>query len=196
MNRKVIKYSLLSLIILVLSFYFITSSNVENKYDGDYTIPILKEDTLPTSISKTIIKPYTNNSVLPIINYYDEEDDFESQTKSIVLYGDTYIKSTGIVYGCNEQFNVVSILDGEVISVNETQNLGVAIEIKHSNDMISVYQTLSDSIVKVGEKVKQGQIIGNSGTTNITSKSDNQLYFELISSGKIVNPNNYFNKEI
>ena len=75
MNRKVIKYSVVSFsLVLLLGIYFILNTNVENKYEGEYTVPILKEESLPTSTVKTIIRPYTNNSVVPIINYYDEND--------------------------------------------------------------------------------------------------------------------------
>ncbi|MBQ8234254.1 MAG: M23 family metallopeptidase [Bacilli bacterium] len=199
MDRKAIfkiLVSSLTIFVLALGIYVVANPSIENEYEGEYTNPILDKEDEIVSVNKTLINPYTDSNVYIINTFYNENDTFENQVKSIILYGDTYIKSTGIVYGCDSMFNVVSILDGEVISVNQTTNLGVSIEIKHNNDMISIYQALTDSLVKVGDKVSQGDIIGNSGTTNITKESDNQLYFELVLNGMVVNPSDYFNKEV
>lgn len=56
--------------------------------------------------------------------------------------------NSGVDYGGKENFEVVSILDGTVIDVKEDDLLGKIVEIRHSNEMISVYQSLSEVTVK------------------------------------------------
>ena len=91
---------------------------------------------------------------------------------------------------------MVSILDGTVTSIKEDQNLGKIVEVTHSNDIISIYQSLSDVKVKENQEIKQGDIIGTSGTCNIENDLKNHLHFEMIVKGSIVNPENYYNKKI
>ena len=64
-------------------------------------------------------------------------------------------KGGDIVYGVVEAAN------------KEDQILGNVIEIKHSDDIVSTYQSLSEINVKEGDAVKQNQIIGKSGNSNI-----------------------------
>ncbi len=91
--------------------------------------------------------------------------------------------------------DVVAVADGEVIyikdTVNKTLNLNVKanwqhpdalgnnIKIKHPNGMITRYCHLSyHSIkVKVGDKVKQGQIIAKMGCTGLSSGA--HVHFEV-----------------
>ena len=74
--------------------------------------------------------------------------------------------------------------------------LGNIIEIKHDNNFISSYQSLSDVQVKKNDVVKQGQVIGKSGTNAIDQDMGNHLHFELYKSGEIVDPSKYFDQVI
>ena len=44
--------------------------------------------------------------------------------------------------------------------------------------------------------VKQGQVIGKSGTNSIDKELGNHLHFELYLNSQVVNPEDYFDKEI
>ena len=112
------------------------------------------------------------------------------------MFENTYLQNTGVIYGCNDTFDVVSILDGTVIDVKEDNLLGKIVEVKHSNDMISIYQSLSEVLVKKDDIIKQGDVIGKSGTSNMFRDIGNHLYFELIYKGKNVNPEEYYDKKI
>ena len=89
-----------------------------------------------------------------------------------------------------------TFLDGTVIDVKSDNIVGSIVEIRHTNNLISLYQSLGEVNVKVDDKVVQGQIIGKSGKTNLNTKVDNNLHFELYYNGEIVNPNDYFDKNI
>ncbi len=161
---------------------------VDNEITGvDTVIPVI-------STSTSIIKPYTNNDVKIVNNFYNYQADAESQQNSILYYENTYMQNSGVDYAMDSEFDVVSILDGTVIKVEENDILGIIVEIRHTNDLISIYQSLKDVSVKVDDKVVQGQIIAKSGTSNINTSLTNHLHFELYHKGMVVNPEDYYNK--
>ena len=81
-------------------------------------------------------------------------------------------------------------------SIKNDNILGNVVEVRHDNDMISVYQSLSDVKVTENQEIKQGDIIGKSGTNNISKSLGDHLHFELIINGQNVNPEEYYNKNI
>ena len=74
--------------------------------------------------------------------------------------------------------------------------LGTIVTVTHSNNMISIYQSLSEVNVQENQVINQGDVIGKSGVCNIEKDLNNHLHFELILNGKVVNPENYYNKKI
>ena len=80
--------------------------------------------------------------------------------------------------------------------MKDDELLGKIVEIKHNNDVISVYQSLGEVSVKKGDAVSQGQNIGKSGTSNISKDLGSHLHFELIVKGQTVNPEEYYDKNI
>ena len=105
------------------------------------------------------------------------------------------MQNTGIDYTNENSFDVVTILDGTVINIENNEILGSTIEIRHDNDLISQYQCVSDVKVKIDDTVLRGQVIASSGTCNLYNKGNN-LHFELYHNGLIVNPELYYNKDI
>ena len=102
-------------------------------------------------------------------NYYDYKADADTQKKALLYYEDTYLQNSGVEYKGSDNFDVVSILNGTVISIkNDTEN----------------------------QEIKQGDIIGKSGTNNISKSLGDHLHFELIINGQNVNPEEYYNKNI
>ncbi len=66
---------------------------------------------------------------------------------------------------------------------------GNYIVINHGNGMQTWYQHLSSMNVTVGQTVARGQVIGNVGTTGISTGP--HLHFEVHVGGVPVNPLNY-----
>ena len=87
-------------------------------------------------------------------------------------------------------------VDGKVISVEDNDMMGTTVQIKHDNNLISVYQSLSNVKVKVDDTVIQGQVIAQSGESNINKDLGNHLHFELYYKGEIVNPEEFYNKSV
>lgn len=158
--------------------------NTDNSY-----IPVVASDP-------EIIKPFMNEGVSVYKDFYDYKGESSGQEKAIIYYGNTYIQNSGIDYKGDASFDVISILDGTVTRVEENEMLGTTVEIRHSADIVSVYQGVSDVSVKKDEVVKQGQKIAVSGKSKIYSDVENGLHFEISHNGMIVNPSEYFNKTL
>lgn len=154
----------------------------------DETVPVVASDDYK------IIRPYNDSDISVLLSYYDYQGEEDKQKNSIIVYENTYMQSSGVTYGGKENFDIVSILDGKVITVKEDELLGNIVEISHDNGLISVYQSLSEVNVEVDDVVKQGQIIGKSGTSKVNSDLGSNLYFELIVNGNLVDPELYYDK--
>ena len=161
-----------------------TDDNVDNNSSD---VPVVSTEV-------TISRPYTNGNVKIVKSYYDYQADASAQEESIVYYGNTYMQNSGVDYGMDAEFEVVSILDGTVMEVTSDEIMGKTVKIKHSNDLISVYQSMGSVDVKQDDTVTQGMIIGKSGEANVSSELGNHLHFELYYQGSVVNPENYYDK--
>lgn len=203
-NRRLKK----SAVYLIYSVGFVLLVGVAYLIEGVFTTSGLQDDTLyvsdtifdevvPVIATNTkISRPYKDSEVTILKDYYDYQANEKEQEKSIIKYNNTYLQSSGISYGGKDEFDVTAILDGKVISVEEDEILGTTVQIEHENNIVSVYQSLKDVTVKVDDKISQGDIIARAGLNNLNKDFGNHLYFELIVNGKIVDPENYFDKAL
>jgi stage II sporulation protein Q len=164
-------------------YVYVTSSIFDNE------VPVVGAD-------KDIIRPYKDSDIKIVKYFYDKDDEIGKQQESLIFYENTYMQNSGADYSGKDNFEVVSILDGTVINVNEDNILGKIVEIRHSNDLISVYQSLSEMSVKQGDAVTQGQTIGKSGTCNVAASLKDHLHFEIMLKGKVVDPETIYDKTI
>ena len=189
-------YSII-IVALVVSVYFTTKPNIETEDNYTYVSGTILDEYVPVvNTDITILKPYTSEKVTIGRNYYDYKGEEDEQKNSIIYHEDTYLQNTGIDYVQNEVFDVISILDGEVIEVENKELLGKSVTIRHNNEIISVYQSLSQTSVKKGDKVVAGQVIGKSGTCELNKELGNHLHFELTVNGSLVDPENYLDKKL
>ena len=128
--------------------------------------------------------------------FYNYQADNATQEKSILYHEDTYIQNSGMDFTKNETFEVIAVLDGTVINIKDDELLGKIVEVQHENNLVSSYQSLGEVSVKKNDTVKQGQVIGKSGTNSIDKELGNHLHFELYLNSQVVNPEDYFDKEI
>jgi stage II sporulation protein Q len=184
--------------VLLVSLFTISEYKLNKKpQEKSYVNKTIFENEIPVVAQKeTLIRPYVDNAIQIKTNYYNSKDDEETQKNSLIFYENTYLQSTGIDYKIDYDFDVVSILDGVVITVREDQILGKIVEIKHDNNIISSYQSLGEVYVNVGDEVKQGALIGKSGTSNLQKEMGSHLHFELSIDSKNVDPEDYYDKEL
>lgn len=157
--------------------------------DKDEDVEVINETT-------KMIKPFKDQSVATTKYFYNYQADNATQEKSILYHEDTYIQNSGMDFTKNETFEVIAVLDGTVINIKDDELLGKIVEVQHENNLVSSYQSLGEVSVKKNDTVKQGQVIGKSGTNSIDKELGNHLHFELYLNSQVVNPEDYFDKEI
>ena len=149
-----------------------TTSEVNNSQNDTNITPTV-------SVSKTIIRPYTSTDVSATIPYYNIDGTNDEQAAALIYYEGIYMQNTGVLYTSNNTFDVVSILDGTVKNIKEDSLMGNIVEIEHTNNLTTVYQSLGEVKVKVGDKVKQGDIIATSGQNKIATDASIVSLFEV-----------------
>lgn len=160
------------------------TSEVNNNDDINVT-PTINE-------SKTIIRPYTSTEVSATIPYYNIDGTNDEQAAALIYYEGIYMQNTGVLYTSNNMFDVVSILDGTIKNIKEDSLMGNIVEIEHTNNLTTVYQSLGEVKVKVGDKVSQGDVIATSGQNKITTDTSNALHFEVFYKGEVFNPEEFY----
>lgn len=81
--------------------------------------------------------------------------------------------------------NIYAIQSGTVINVGYHSSSGNYIYIKHNNTYTSTYLHLRKQLVKEGDKVEKGQLIGIMGNTG--ASTGKHLHLGLLKNGKYVN---------
>lgn len=160
-----------------------------NDYIFDSYYPVVNQE-------EKIKKPYTSDSVSIYKNFYEKDASEEEQQNSIIYHEGIYMQNSGISYYSNEQFDITASLSGTVTNISDDTLLGKTIEIRNSNELIMIYQSLSDVFVKKGDVVTQGQIIGKSGVCTLNSEIKQGLHFEVYKSGQVINPEKIYEKTL
>ncbi len=101
---------------------------------------------------------------------------------------------TGVDISAPKGTPVYATGEGTVSSENPGGGYGIVVVINHGFTYKTLYAHLSKKVVKPGQKVKRGQLIGYVGSTGMASGS--HLHYEVIKNGIRVNPVYYFNADI
>lgn len=122
----------------------------------------------------------------------------EELVSAIISTGSYMIESKGVSYAKpdNSTFDVCSIYDGKVTSVEEDELNGVCVTIQHADDVVSIYSSLSDVNVKLNDTVTVGQVIGKGSTSLNDVEAGVHVHLEVKVNGEYVNPTTVFGKEL
>ncbi len=206
MTRKKLKdwvIPTLGIFILVgalFSYYLISNIlNTNLVSDNSYVTDALVDNTIDVQNEVTekeevkIIKPYKGENITISKYYYNNEDEEDKQQKSLIRYQNIYMPNTGILYSSDQQFDIVPVLPGKVSEVKTDDILGNIIEIEHANNIVTIYQSVKDVKVKVGDEVTQDTIIATSGSNKLEGEKENCLHFEVYQEGSLTNPEEFLN---
>ena len=199
--KPFVKVSILTmfLIVCLLSVVFLTYDNTKdvskinedftyvNDYIFDNYYPVINQE-------EKILRPYTEENISIYKNFYDKDASEEEQQNSIIYHEGIYMQNSGVDYKSDEQFDVVASVTGTVTNVTEDTLLGKTVEIRNSNEIIVMYQSLGEVLVKKGDSVTQGQVIAKSGTCTLNSEIKQGLHFEMYKNGSVINPEKYYDK--
>lgn len=92
----------------------------------------------------------------------------------------------GIDIGAGANMAVVSAGEGRVVRAGWYGGYGNCVDVSHSGGIVTRYGHLSSIAVKVGNKVKRGQLLGRVGSTG--NSTGPHLHFEVIVGGRPQNP--------
>lgn len=200
--KKEIKRGIVGISLLTIMFASVTLLNNDNKrvqnnqrftYVNDYIFdsyyPVVNND-------EKIIRPYNSTEVSIYKKFYDKDSSIEEQQNSIIYHENIYMQNSGIDYKSDNEFDIISSLSGTVTNVVDDPLLGKTIEVRNSTELIITYQSLKEVLVKKGDVITQGQIIGKSGTCEINSEVKNGLHVEMYKNGSVINPEKYYGKSI
>lgn len=191
-----------SIVTIISSLYLVGKTLQGMIYSNEslsYVYRGLIDDAVPvisTAKNKKIIMPYQDETVKIIKNFYDKDSDNITQENSLILYENTYMPNTGIMYGSDNVFDVLAVLDGTIESVTTDDILGNIITIRHTNNLTTTYESLNNVDVIVGQAVNQGDIIGKSGTNKVDASASSMMLFEVNFNGNNINPSKIYDKEI
>lgn len=158
------------------------------------------EESLPVSDTTEEIKMpvLEENGVSVVKHFYDANASEEEQQEALIYYDNQYTKNTGTSFASEDgsAFEVAAALSGTVANVEEDPLLGNVVELEHGNDLTTVYQSLADVQVEVGDTVSQGEVIGKAGQSVIGKDLGNHVHFEIRNDGVAVNPETSFDKTV
>lgn len=178
-NKTSLKYLgvyFLALPLVCMLLFAFTSSNYKSTLNQNSILNADSNEYQPSiyPISKKSVKKTANYG--ECVNPFSKKKDFHY----------------GIDFAAKEGEEIMSTAKGAVVEATFDSKKGNYILIKH-NDMFSTFYSHLKSIsVKVGETLEKGQIIGNVGSTGISTGS--HLHYEVIKNGERVNPNDYLPK--
>lgn len=130
-------------------------------------------------------------AIRPLKNMYNVTSGFGNRYHPILK---TLRPHTGIDIAAPKGTPVYATADGKVSREPAGSGYGITVIIDHGYSYRTVYAHLSRKVVKEGQNVKRGQIIGYVGNTGLAFGS--HLHYEVIKGGGFVNPVHYFFSDI
>lgn len=100
-----------------------------------------------------------------------------------------YRMHNGIDMGAPKMTPIYASRGGQVTIAEENDSAGLYVQINHGDGFKSVYMHMEYYIVKVGDYVAQGQVIGYVGTSGLSNGY--HLHFGISLNGEYVNPLEY-----
>ena len=95
----------------------------------------------------------------------------------------------GVDLGAPKNTPIIATRGGKVTLATYSKSAGYYVKIDHGDGFSSVYMHMTRYVVKKGDKVEQGELIGYVGSTG--TSTGNHLHFGIIYKGEYVNPAKY-----
>lgn len=146
--------------------------------------------------AEKMIHPYTEGAnIQVVVGYFDDGASNEEQMAALIEYDRSFHPHQGVDFAQvdGEPFDVLAALSGTVIAADKEPLIGHYVEIEHENGLVTVYQSLDEVKVAVGDQVKQGETIGVAGRNVFEQSLGVHLHFEVRQDGVAVNPDQYLN---
>lgn len=136
----------------------------------------------PTTATEQMIWPVEEMAALEaVLPFYNVNAPLEAREAAMLQYENRFIPHVGIdlAHPNQESFVVIAALSGVVTVVQEHPLLGHIVEIDHGNDLVTIYQSLRDVTVSVGDQVDKGDMIAMAGRNELERSLGVHLHFEI-----------------
>ena len=130
-------------------------------------------------------------AIRPIKNMYNVTSGFGMRYHPIFK---TLRRHTGVDITAPRGTPVYATAEGVVSAKQTYSGYGICVVINHGYSYETLYAHLSKKTVRIGQKVKRGELIGYVGTTGISIGP--HLHYEVLKNGNHVNPVFYFYSDI
>lgn len=130
-------------------------------------------------------------AIRPIKNMYQVTSGFGRRYHPILK---TIRPHTGIDITAPKGTPVFATADGIVSGDQGGSGYGITVVLNHGFSYQTLYAHLSKRLVKTGQRIKRGQLIGYVGNTGLSMGS--HLHYEVLKGGIPVNPVHYFFSDI
>lgn len=148
-------------------------------YIGEASVAAAQNDIEFIKQIKPVIKPFSRTPILPL-----------HSAKVISEFGMRSGRMhKGIDFGAPNGEPIYAVLPGKVVFSGVQRGYGNVIILEHENFMMTVYGHNESNLVRVGEEVTQGQLIGTVGATGNANGS--HLHFEYRVRGVAINPRDF-----
>ncbi len=135
--------------------------------------------------------PFENDKdVTQTLSFYDSNASTEQKQAAMIEYNNSFIPHTAVDFAGKDDkpFEVLAAMSGKVTVAEQTPLNGYEVEIEHPNGYVTVYQSLENLKVKVGDEVKQGDVIAMAGRSEMEQNEGVHLHFEVRNNGESVDP--------
>ncbi|MBS4178071.1 M23 family metallopeptidase [Bacillus sp. FJAT-49731] len=148
---------------------------------------------------ENIAWPVTKEDEVNIVTqFFDANAPLDKQEEALIVDGSKYRQNTGIDIAAKngEEFDVLAAVSGKVVTARQDPLLGNVIEIEHDKGIVTVYQSVKDMKVKVGDLVEKGEILAKSSTSQLNLAAANHVHFEIRKDNVALNPLTYFGQPL
>ncbi len=104
----------------------------------------------------------------------------------------TYVNKKGIEIQTRDGSAIKAVFGGNVVFADWLKGYGLVVILDHHNGFFSFYAHASNLVVKQGDEVVRGAVLGHTGASGLTDQSI--LYFELRKGTRPVDPQQWLAK--
>ena len=160
-------------------------NSAASSYNSNISSITSSGNTMPTGDNVSSV-PYEKTFTLPcegkILKAFSDKELVYSKT-----FGDMRLHS-GVDIACKKGTSVSACGDGKIIGIDESSQYGTVVSLELSDGITAKYASLKDLKVKLGDKVKSGDILGVTTTVPAECNDEEHLHFEIYENGIATDP--------
>lgn len=160
-------------------------NDLTSSYNSDISSFTSSDSTMPTGDNVSSV-PYEKNFSLPcegkILKAFSDKELVYSKT-----FGDMRLHA-GIDIACKKGTSVSACGDGKIIGIDESSQYGTVVSLELADGITAKYASLKDLKVKLGDKVKSGDILGVTTTIPAECNDEEHLHLEVYKNGIATDP--------